>query len=246
MTVKVSVTAEKMDHPLPINFANHVVPIFTKLGCSSGGCHGKIAGQNGFRLSLLGFDPKFDYDNLMKEARGRRVFPAAPEKSLLLTKATGTAAHGGGKKIEVGSEEYKIVRRWIASGMPYGEPTDPTVTKITVVPDNRVVDRNTKQQLAVYAHYSDGSVEDVTRRTQYESNDIDLATVNETGVVSTLSLTGQAGVMARFQGNMSVFRAVVPRPGEPVKIRVHRTKRHRQGDRQEVARVEHFSIGIVF
>ncbi|HEV3438199.1 MAG TPA: S-layer protein, partial [Gemmata sp.] len=107
MTVKVSVTSEKMDTPLPINFANHVVPVFTKLGCSSGGCHGKIAGQNGFRLSLLGFDPRFDYDNLMKEARGRRVFPAAPEKSLLLTKATGTAAHGGGKKIEVGSEEYK-------------------------------------------------------------------------------------------------------------------------------------------
>jgi hypothetical protein len=218
MTVKVSVTAEKMEKPLPINFANHVVPIFTKLGCSSGGCHGKIAGQNGFRLSLLGFDPKFDYDNLMKEARGRRVFPAAPENSLLLTKATGTVAHGGGKKIEVGSEEYKIIRRWIASGMPYGEPADPIVTKITVVPDGRIVDRNTKQQLAVYAHYSDGSVEDVTRRAQFESNDIDIATVNETGVVSTLSMTGQAAVMARFQGNMSVFRAVIPRPGDAVKF----------------------------
>jgi hypothetical protein len=218
MTVKVSVSAEKMDTPLPINFVNHVVPIFTKLGCSSGGCHGKIAGQNGFRLSLLGFDPRFDYDNLMKEARGRRVFPAAPEKSLILTKATGTAAHGGGKKTEVGSEEYKIIRRWIASGMPYGEPSDPTVTGITVLPENRVVDRNTKQQLAVYAHFSDGSVEDVTRRTQFESNDTEIATVNETGVVSTHSLTGQAAVMARFQGNMTVFRAVVPRPGEAVKF----------------------------
>ena len=218
LTVKVSVTAEKMEAPLPINFENHVVPVFTKLGCSSGGCHGKIAGQNGFRLSLLGFDPKFDYDNLMKEARGRRVFPAAPEKSLLLTKATGTAAHGGGKKTEVGSEEYKIIRRWIASGMPYGAPTDPTVAKITVVPDNRVVDRNTKQQLAVYAHYSDGSVEDVTRRAQFESNDTDIASVNENGVVSTLALTGQAAVMARFQGNMAVFRATVPRPGNAVKF----------------------------
>lgn len=218
MIVKVSVTAEKMESPLPINFVNHVVPVFTKLGCSSGGCHGKIAGQNGFRLSLLGFDPRFDYDNLMKEARGRRVFPAAPEKSLILTKATGTAAHGGGKKTEVGSEEYKIIRRWIASGMPYGEPTDPTVTKITVVPENRVVDRNTKQQLAVYAHFSDGSVEDVTRRAQFESNDTEIATVNESGVVATLSLTGQAAIMARFQGNMAVFRAIVPRPGEAIKF----------------------------
>jgi hypothetical protein len=218
LSVKVPVVAEKMEAPLPINFANHVVPVFTKLGCSSGGCHGKIAGQNGFRLSLLGFDARFDYDNLMKEARGRRVFPAAPEKSLILTKATGTAAHGGGKKTEVGSEEYKIIRRWIASGMPYGEPTDPTVVKISVFPEGRVVDRNTRQQLAVYAHYSDGAVEDVTRRAQFESNDTEIASVNESGVVSTLSLTGQAAIMARFQGNMAVFRAVVPRPGAAVKF----------------------------
>ena len=165
MKLTVPVTAEAMDAPLPINFANHVVPVFTKLGCNSGGCHGKIAGQNGFRLSLLGFEPEFDYTTLMKEARGRRVFPAAPEQSLLLTKATGTAAHGGGKKTDVGSEEYKILRRWIGSGMPYGAPSDPTVTKVTVVPEQRVIDRNGRQQLAVYAHYSDGLVEDVTRRT---------------------------------------------------------------------------------
>src|SRR6185312_14417729 len=94
MTVKVPVTTEAMEAPLPINFANHVVPVFTKRGCNSGGCHGKIQGQNGFRLSLLGFDPPFDYVNPLKEARGRRVFPAAPERSLLLTKATGQVAHG--------------------------------------------------------------------------------------------------------------------------------------------------------
>ena len=97
MKLSVPVVVESMDAPLAINFANHVVPVFTKLGCNSGGCHGKIAGQNGFRLSLLGFEPEFDYTTLMKEARGRRVFPAAPEQSLLLTKATGVAAHGGGK-----------------------------------------------------------------------------------------------------------------------------------------------------
>jgi hypothetical protein len=218
MSVKVPVTAEKMEAPLPINFPNHVVPIFAKLSCNSGGCHGKIAGQNGFRLSLLGFDPAFDYDNLLKEGRGRRVFPAAPDSSLLLTKMSGSVAHGGGKKAEVGSEEYKIVRRWIASGLPYGSPSDPTLTKITVYPESRVIDRKSRQQLAVYAHYSDGSVEDVTRRAQYESNDIDLATVSETGVISTQNMTGQAGIMARFNGNVTVFRAVVPRPGAAVKF----------------------------
>ena len=218
LTVTVPVTAEKMDAPLPINFANHVVPVFTKLGCSSGGCHGKIAGQNGFRLSLLGFDPQFDYENLLKEARGRRVFPAAPESSLLLLKATGATAHGGGKKMEAGGEEYKIVRRWIASGMPFGDKTDPTVTRISVFPEARVFDRNARQQLAVFAHYSDGTREDVTRRAQFESNDTEVAAVNDVGVVSTLAITGQAAVMVRYQGQVTVFRAVVPRPGDAPKF----------------------------
>jgi hypothetical protein len=218
MSVKVPVVAESMDHPLPINFANQVVPVFTKLGCNSGGCHGKIQGQNGFRLSLLGFDAPFDYDNLLKEARGRRVFPASPDASLLLRKATGTAPHGGGKKMEVGSEEYKIVRRWIASGLPYGSPDDPTVTKVTVFPESRVFDRQAAQQLAIYAHYSDGTVEDVTRRAQYESNDTEVASVGESGMVSTLSITGQAAVMIRYAGHVTVFRAVVPRPGPAAKF----------------------------
>ncbi|MBA4067899.1 MAG: S-layer protein, partial [Isosphaera sp.] len=217
-TVSVPVTAEKMEAPLPLNFANQVVPIFTKLGCSSGGCHGKIAGQNGFRLSLLGFDPVFDYDNLLKESRGRRVMPSAPDASLLLTKATGRAAHGGGKKMEPDGEEYKIVRRWVASGLPYGTPSDPTVTRISVVPESRVVERKGRQQLAVYAHFSDGSVEDITRRAQFETNDPDVAAVSESGVVSTQALTGQAAVMARFNGHVTVFRATVPRPGDPVKF----------------------------
>ena len=214
LVVKVPVTCEKMEAPLPINFGNQVVPVFTKLGCNSGGCHGKIQGQNGFRLSLLGFDPPGDYENLLKEARGRRVFPAAPEQSLLLTKASGQVAHGGGKKMEAGGEEYKIVRRWIASGMPFGSPSDPVVTRVAVVPESRVIDRQGRQQLAVFAHYSDGSTEDVTRRAQYESNDPEIGTVSETGLVSTLSITGQAAVMVRYQGNVTVFRAVVPRPGE--------------------------------
>jgi hypothetical protein len=217
-TVKVPLKAEKMESPLPLNFANQVNPIFTKLGCSSGGCHGKIAGQNGFRLSLLGFDPVFDYDNLLKEGRGRRVFPAAPDKSLILTKATGQAPHGGGKKMDPDSEEFKIVRRWVASGAPYGSPSDPTVARISVYPEHRVVDRKGRQQLAVYAHYTDGSVEDITRRAQYESNDTDIATVSESGLVNTLALTGQAAVMARFNGNVTTFSATVPRPGELAKF----------------------------
>jgi hypothetical protein len=212
-TVSVPVTVTHMEAPRPINFANQIEPVLTKLSCNSGGCHGKIAGQNGFRLSLLGFEPEFDYATLIKESRGRRVFPAAPDSSLLLQKAAGVVPHGGGAKTRVDSEEYKLMRRWIASGLPYGSASDPTITKVTVFPEGRVIARNGRQQLAVYAHYSDGSVEDVTRRAQYESNDTDVATVGESGLVQTLAMTGQAAVMVRFSGRVTVFRASVPRPG---------------------------------
>src|SRR5438132_10239732 len=168
-TVKVPVVAEAIDQNLPINFANQIVPVLTKLGCNSGGCHGKASGQNGFKLSLLGFEPEVDFTALVKEARGRRLFPTATEQSLLLLNATGAVAHRGGKKMEVGSDEYKLIRRWIAAGMPFGKSDDPTVVKISVYPEHCILLRNNKQQFAVYAHYSDGRLEDVTRRAQYES-----------------------------------------------------------------------------
>lgn len=195
---------------LPINFGNQVVPIFTKLGCNSGGCHGKSSGQNGFRLSLLGFEPTLDYETLVNEGRGRRLFPAAPARSLLLTKATAKLPHGGGRKMEVDSHEYRVVKRWIAAGMPYGKPTDPTVARIEIYPDSRVMPSGSKQQIMVTAHYTDGTTEDVTRWAQYQSNDTEVSTVADGGRVETRELSGQAAVMARYQGQVAVFRATVP------------------------------------
>jgi hypothetical protein len=209
-SVKVPITSANCDVNLPINFANQIVPIFTKLGCNSGGCHGKASGQNGFKLSLLGFEPEVDYVALVKEARGRRLFPAAPDASLLLTKATGTVPHGGGKRMETGSDEYRLVRRWIAAGMPVGSEKDPVVTGISIAPDHRIMTRQNKQQFAVYAHYSDGSIEDITRRAQYESNEQEIAVVEATGLVRTLALSGEAAIMARYQGHVATFRATVP------------------------------------
>src|SRR5262249_31001928 len=163
--------------------------IFTKLGCNSGGCHGKSGGQNGFALSLLGFVPELDYQTLVKENRGRRLFPASPDNSLLLLKAAGGMAHGGGKRMEPGADEYKLVRRWIASGTPFGSPQDPVITKISVSPDHRILTRNNRQQFTVQAHYSDGSVIDVTQRAQYESNDSEIAIVDGAGLVRTLDMS---------------------------------------------------------
>src|SRR5207249_831777 len=118
--------------------------------------------------------------------------------SLVLLKATGQMAHGGGKRMEVGSDEYKLIRRWIAAGTPKGLPNDPVVTKISIQPEHRILTRQNKQQFAVYAHYSDGSVQDITRRAQYESNDTEIAVVDSAGLVHTLTLSGEAAVMARY------------------------------------------------
>ncbi len=126
---EVALKVEGFKHQIPINFPNQIVPIFTKLGCNSGGCHGKASGQNGFKLSLLGFEPGEDFEYLVKEGRGRRMFPAAPEKSLLLLKATNQMPHGGGHRLDTESHEYRLLRRWIAQGMPYGKSDDPTVAQ---------------------------------------------------------------------------------------------------------------------
>ncbi len=214
-SAKVPVTVSHTGESLPINFGNQVVPIFTKLGCNSGGCHGKASGQNGFKLSLLGFEPEVDYTSLVKEARGRRLFPAAPENSLLLLKATGVVPHGGGKKFDRDSDEYRLIRRWISAGMPFGKPNDPVVTKISVFPGPRVLSRHNMQQIAAYAHYSDGSVEDITRRAQYESNDTEIANVDVAGLVRTQEASGEAAIMVRYLGQVTVYRATVPL-GKPI------------------------------
>src|SRR5213080_3985095 len=106
VAVLVGAATARAGEERPINFANQIVPIFTKAGCNAGGCHGKSSGQNGFKLSLLGFEPTEDYEHLIKEARGRRIFPAAPDRSLLLLKATATVPHGGGKRLNIGSDDY--------------------------------------------------------------------------------------------------------------------------------------------
>jgi hypothetical protein len=209
-SVKAPVTVRGMDRDQPINFANDIVPIFGKLGCSTGACHGSSAGQAGFKLSLLGFDPQVDYNSIVHQSRGRRVFPPAPEHSLLLLKPTGAVGHGGGKRLEADSAEYKLLARWIRSGMPVGNRTDPHVVRITLVPEDRVLARRSAQQILVTAHYSDGSHEDVTRRVGYTSNNDELLAVSKTGLVEATEQAGGGSIMARYMDQVAVFRATVP------------------------------------
>lgn len=195
---------------LPVSFPNDVVPVFSKHGCNAGGCHGKSGGQNGFQLSLFGFTPSLDYTSITRESRGRRVFPAAAERSLLLRKPSGGLPHGGGLRFEPGSPDHHLLLRWIRQGLPYGKPDDPVVRGISVYPRARILAGSGRQQLAVTAHLSDGRAEDVTARAQYVTGDTDYLEANPSGLVSARGLPGQGAVMVRYLGHVAVFRATIP------------------------------------
>jgi hypothetical protein len=206
----VSVRVSGMDELRPVDFATEIVPLLSRFGCNAGGCHGKASGQNGFRLSLFGFDADFDYNALVKEARGRRVFAAAPERSLFLLKATGAAPHGGGRRITVGSEPYRLILAWLQSGAKASAPDVPRVERIRLFPEERVLSPRARQQLRVVAEYSDGSQRDVTRQAQYSSNLDVVASVTEDGLVEATDQTGEAAIMARYMGQVSVCRILRP------------------------------------
>jgi len=193
----------------PVHFANDIQPILTKQGCNGGGCHGRASGQNGFKLSLFGFEPLEDYDHIVKEGRGRRISPAAPEQSLLLLKATNTVPHNGGRKLDSNSEEYKLIARWIRQGAPAGT-LNPGVTSVEVSPREKVVLKKSTEQLKVTARYSDGSSRDVTRTAVYDAVDKGMAAVTDAGLVTFGDLPGDAAVMVRYQGRVTVFRGIIP------------------------------------
>jgi hypothetical protein len=198
------------DSVTPPYFSTEVVPVLTRLGCNSGGCHGKATGQNGFRLSLLGFEPEFDYEALVHEGRGRRIFPTAPDQSLLLLKAIAQLPHGGGKRMEQQSEDYRIVRNWIAAGALSPRPDDPQLERIVIQPSDQVLTTNTQQQLMVTAMFSDGTQRNVTRQATYQSNEPEIADVSAEGRVTTTNRPGLASVMARFGEQIASVHIAVP------------------------------------
>ena len=194
-----------------VDFQNDLQPIFTRLGCNSGPCHGKARGQGGFQLSLLGFDPQQDYDAITKEGRGRRIFPAAPTHSLLLAKPAGTVPHGGGRRLGVNGPEYQTMLNWVRQGMPRKAPNAPTLKSITVAPSAIVSAPQQTQALIVTAQFSDGTERDVTRLTAFQSNEAPIAAVDETGLVTAGQITGGAAIMARFMGQIAVCNVLIPR-----------------------------------
>jgi len=196
--------------PPPVSFVRDVLPALSKAGCNAGSCHAKAEGQNGFKLSVFSYDPRADYAHIVKDARGRRVFPAAPDESLIIKKPTTAIPHEGGLRFERGSETHQLLVRWLREGMAYSVTNEPALQRLVVFPKERRYHKNATQRLLLEAHYSDGSVRDVTRLAAFDSNDKEIATVNQHGIVTIGTLTGQGVVVARYAGLVADAHIVVP------------------------------------
>jgi hypothetical protein len=194
----------------PVSFLRDVLPALGKAGCNAGACHAKADGQNGFKLSVFSYDPKSDYAHIVKDARGRRVFPSAPDESLIIKKPTTALPHEGGLRFERGSETHQLLVRWLREGMAYAVTNEPALQSLVVFPKERRYRKGATQRLLVEAHYSDGSVRDVTRLAAFASNDKEIATVDERGVVTLGTLTGQGVLLARYMGFVADSQILVP------------------------------------
>ena len=207
-----------------IRFGTDVVPVLTKLGCNGGGCHGKATGQNGFKLSLFGFEPDADYDALVTEARGRRLSLADPDRSLLLLKATSRLPHGGGRRLIESSDDYRMLRDWIAQGAIAPRANDPQLARIELSPTDKILRTNSAQRLLVTAFFSDQTSRDVTRQAVYQSNEPGIAAIDSDGLVTTNSQHGLVSVMARFGEQIATFHAVVPFAQDDAKMAAAQTQ----------------------
>ncbi|OAI55427.1 S-layer protein [Planctomyces sp. SCGC AG-212-M04] len=208
-------TTKEAPPPAPaVTFEADIQPLFTRLGCNAGACHGKSRGQNGFALSLLAFDQDFDYASIVQEGRGRRIFPSAPEQSLLLQKAAGKVPHGGGKRVDVGSPHYELIRTWIQNGAPRTPADAPTIVRVVVEPATKQLAPGGSVQLKAIAEYTDGHRRDVTSGCAFQSNDRTVATVSEDGLLKAGALSGETAVMARYVSHIAVATVTIPLPGQ--------------------------------
>ena len=200
----------------PFNFARDIGGILTKRGCNQAACHGGVKGRGGFKLSANALYPKDDFEWITKggsyqvltaEVKGERV-PRVdvknPEASLLLTKPTMTTPHGGGKRLETDSEDYKSILGWVKSGAPYGADgaKEPALTGLEVYPALAAMPAGAEHRLLVTARFQDGHTEDYTHQVLYASNNADVATVSADGIVSGRKL-GETAVLIRGAGQVS-------------------------------------------
>jgi hypothetical protein len=192
-------------------FRNHVLPLMTRAGCNSGACHGALAGKGGLKLSLRGYNPPADHFVLTRQAVGRRVDRSDPARSLFLLKPTEAIPHGGGRRIEVDSTDYRILADWIASGAPAPQADDPRIQRLEVLPTAAVLRPKDTMQVVVRAWYSDGHAEDVTSWAKFSSSEDLVASVNADGRI-TVAGHGEAAITVWYSNLVAALRVTSPLP----------------------------------
>src|SRR5262245_44859611 len=198
-SVKVSVSVAGQKSHYDVSFVRDVMPAMSKLGCNAGTCHGSAEGKNGFKLSLRGYDPLFDHRSLTDELEGRRFNRAAPDRSLMLMKPGGAVPHVGGVVWQPGDPYYDLVKLWIAEGVKL-DLNSSRVASLELLPKDPLIPSvGSKPQIAVHATYTDGSVRDVTAEAFVESSNTEVATVDKSGLVTTVR-RGVATMLARYEG----------------------------------------------
>jgi hypothetical protein len=205
-SVKMNVETKGSAKGRAMSFIQDVVPALTKAGCNTGGCHGASSGQDGFNLSLFGFDPDTDYHNITRQSNGRRILMAAPEKSLLLTKAVGKVQHTGGDMMKVGDKNYNKILTWLKEGA-LKDPKDlPEPETLEVFPKKIVLNGEGKtHRIIVRARYPDGHYRDVTEVSYFLSSNQQKVKVSPNGVVSSKQ-GGESFILIR----MATLTAGIP------------------------------------
>jgi hypothetical protein len=196
-------TVSDLESSRAINFIRDLMPVINRTGCTAGSCHGSQAGKNGFKLSLRGYDPEYDYRSLLFDVSGRRFNRAAPGESLMLTKPVQDVPHEGGLRFEKDSRYFETIYNWIAEGVAFGDPEKDDVAELEVLPTEIFMpEPGLEQRLLVTAKYRDGSIRDVTREAMVESNVptiAEIAEVDESSAVKGVRV-GEAALMVRYAG----------------------------------------------
>jgi hypothetical protein len=206
-TAKLAVTVEDASVP-PVRFVRDVEPILSKVGCNAGTCHGSAKGKNGFKLSLRGYDPEFDYQALINDLSGRRFNRVNVDDSLMLLKPTAEVPHEGRQAIKPGSRECQLLRQWIVEGVKPEAAEVGRARRLEVIPEEVELDLPGRaQQILVIAHYPDGSNRDVTREAIFSSSNEDVAKVHE--AVITAIRRGEACTLIRYEGLYAAQRITV-------------------------------------
>lgn len=166
------------------DFRQHVVPLLGKLGCNGRACHGSFQGQGGFRLSLFGYDFKADHEALLG-GEEPRTNVKSPVESLILQKPTLGIPHEGGKRLEAGTWAYRVLLKWIENGAQPMSQHAPDFVRLEVFPPEMVArQKGDRWQLKAVAIWSDGTREDVTPLCRFQSNNDQVATITESGLVT--------------------------------------------------------------